>query len=853
MLRIFIGVDNNIINTTQMSKQKLKHIRSAVAGKSPTPEQLDYGVIAVNFNAEEPFLSIKDSNDQIAKFPSEAAIAGVISGQVESVVEEVLPTVVGENYPTKTEVNDEINALSAATDTKLEQKANVSDIPSLDGYATENWVQEQGYLTEHQSLDGYATEQWVTDQHYLTEHQDISGLATKQELSEGLSGKSNTGHTHTVSDITNFPTIPSATSDLNNDSGFITSDYTYSKTESDNKYALKGDVPTDVYTKQETDEAISGATQDMATKTWVGEQGYLTEHQSLADYYTKEQVDSEISGATEGLASEQWVQNQGYLTEHQDISNLATKQEVNDLSGATDTKLALKADISDIPDVSNYFDNAQYDSNTKRINFYHGETIKAYVDATDFIKDGMVDNVDIETLSGSTYLVITFNTESGKEPINIPIADIFNAANYYTKSEVDSVVSGATQDMATQTWVQNQGYLTEHQDISNLATKTDVAELSSATDTKLAGKQNTLIAGEGITISGDTISSTGGGSIGPSILSGYTTVERFESAEEAFAIAIVANTDAIATKQDILIAGEGITISGNTISASGGSITIDPSLDPASPNAVANSAITEAISAKFDASGITDYYTSTEVDNAISAATEGLASETFVTNAVNELSGATDTKLSGKQDTLIAGEGISISGNTISATGGGGGGGMTEDTELLLATAITDLNDRKIDAKDVNARFQKKGSYVTTSAFNTRLADYETALDEQNVEEVTSYALNDLNNRKQDKLIAGDGISISGNTISATGGGGGGSQVQADWSQTDNTAVDYIKNKPTIPTTTSAVTSGSTACVESGAVYTQFDGMQLKKITQADYDLLPTKDSNTLYIITNSN
>ena len=79
--------------------------------------------------------------------------------------------------------------------------------------------------------------------------------------------------------------------------------------------------------------------------------------------------------------------------------------------------------------------------------------------------------------------------------------------------------------------------------------------------------------------------------------------------------------------------------------------------------------------------------------------------------------------------------------------GGGGGGGMTEDDELLLSTALTDLNDRKIDASEVKSNYQKKGDYVTTNTLNTRLAEYETALEEQNVEEVTAYALNDLNNK----------------------------------------------------------------------------------------------------------
>ena len=113
------------------------------------------------------------------------------------------------------------------------------------------------------------------------------------------------------------------------------------------------------------------------------------------------------------------------------------------------------------------------------------------------------------------------------------------------------------------------------------------------------------------------------------------------------------------------------------------------------------------------------------------------------TSTYNTYTAATDTALASKQTTLTASTGISIVDNVISATGGG----MTEDDELLLSTALTDLNDRKIDVSEVKSNYQRKGDYVTTSALNTKLAEYETALDEQNVEEVTAYALNDLNER----------------------------------------------------------------------------------------------------------
>lgn len=80
------------------------------------------------------------------------------------------------------------------------------------------------------------------------------------------------------------------------------------------------------------------------------------------------------------------------------------------------------------------FADASYDSQTKRINFYdNGGNIVSYIDATDFIKDGMVSNVAIS----EGNLVITFNTDAGQEPISIALTDIFNSANYYNKTEVD--------------------------------------------------------------------------------------------------------------------------------------------------------------------------------------------------------------------------------------------------------------------------------------------------------------------------------------------------------------------------------------------------------------------------------
>lgn len=149
------------------------------------------------------------------------------------------------------------------------------------------------------------------------------------------------------------------------------------------------------------------------------------------------------------------------------------------------------------------FDNAAYVSSSHTINFYHGSTVLASIDATDFIKDGMVDSVSIETISGVKYLVITFNTEAGKEDIQIPLSDIFDPDLYYTKTQVDALLSAITAsieelDEVTANAIND---LADHkQDAltagSNITIENNVISA--------AGKN--YLAGNGITISADTIS-----------------------------------------------------------------------------------------------------------------------------------------------------------------------------------------------------------------------------------------------------------------------------------------------------------------------------------------------------------
>ena len=121
---------------------------------------------------------------------------------------------------------------------------------------------------------------------------------------------------------------------------------------------------------------------------------------------------------------------------------------------------------------SNKFDNAVYDSSAKAITFYAEGNVKATIDTTEFVKDGMIESVKIE----NGNLVITFNTESGKEPISIPLSDIFNPDNYYNKSEIDDIVSGLNAaDEAILATVDNVSANIENEAQRAISAETDLA------------------------------------------------------------------------------------------------------------------------------------------------------------------------------------------------------------------------------------------------------------------------------------------------------------------------------------------------------------------------------------------
>lgn len=91
------------------------------------------------------------------------------------------------------------------------------------------------------------------------------------------------------------------------------------------------------------------------------------------------------------------------------------------------------SEVGALSTATTYFDDVEYDSSTKRINFKKNNSVIDYVDATDFIKDGMVSSVTVS----NGNLVVSFNTEAGREDITLALTQIFNPNNYYDKTTAD--------------------------------------------------------------------------------------------------------------------------------------------------------------------------------------------------------------------------------------------------------------------------------------------------------------------------------------------------------------------------------------------------------------------------------
>ena len=233
--------------------------------------------------------------------------------------------------------------------------------PDLTDYATKVWVQQQGYITAS-ALTGYATESWVQQQGYATESW-VTGKGYATETWVEGKGYALAANVYSKTDAdAKFLTVAffnklfkahSATGDvLPNDTDTTITDIealfgfwtkrgisALGKNNSgggggggsstlagldDVQFGTLANGQALVYDSA-SGKWINGTVipdlTDYATKSWVQQQGYLTQHQSLAGYATESWVQQQgyiTASALTGYATETWVEGKGYLTEETD-------------------------------------------------------------------------------------------------------------------------------------------------------------------------------------------------------------------------------------------------------------------------------------------------------------------------------------------------------------------------------------------------------------------------------------------------------------------------------------------------------------------------------------------------------
>ena len=467
------------------------------------------------------------------------------------------------------------------------------------------------------------------------------------------------------------------------------------------------------------------------------------------------------------------------------------------------------------------------------------------IDATAFIKDGMVNEVKIGEptsgeSSGVTCLIVTFNTDAGKEDIEIPLSRIFDSSLYYTKTEVDNVLgSGFTVSAVTSsvTDVFRENELIVASALNDLDGRK--LDASAYTPTDLSGyytrqEVNTMLGNDFIDFSGESFSSVtdiirADETVTAAALndlnerkldaSAYTPSEFTDLLDEKLGYwfsgdSLSSVTDVI-RENEIIVSSAFNDLESRKLDASaytptdlsgyytkqeidedklGSGFTGDNSGTTVTDafntvERVVAAALTDLDDRKLDASAFTesvgDFYTKEKVDDKlgewfsgdtpISSVTEVIREdELAISAALNDLeerkldaSAYTPTDLSGyysKQeiddDKLGSGFTGENSGKTVTQA--------INETEIVVAAALTDLDDRKLDASaytqpDLSAYATKEwieddvlGSGFTTGDYSGKSI---TEVIEEN-ELIIASALNDLDERI---------IEVSGNT----GGGGG--------------------------------------------------------------------------------
>ena len=581
--------------------------------------------------------------------------------------------------------------------------------------------------------------------------------------------------------------------------------------------------------------ALTAIPSEYITETELNEKGYLT---AVPDVYiTEDELSSQLadkvsqSGLNEAIEG---VRNDipTNVSELTNDSGYITLDEVpkQDLSG-----YALK---SDIPDISVKQD---------KLTAGNGISITDNVISLDYEFDlfEVVQTLPTDNISDNkVYLVLDSN--GNEENTYLEYLYVDGKWEELGKFKVNVDLSG----YATEQWVNEQGFLKEHQDISNLATKEE-----------LNTKQDTI---------SDLETIRSGAAKGATAL---------QSVPDTYALK--SEIPDITTKQDKLVSGTNIKSINGTSLLGSGNIVIEASSDnvPTLQTTVKGttnnyvystgtsdkncviSDIRQSISYSEDRVTIRSdrYCWGSTSSNFYSDVTIGSAT----TSKAGFMSASDKTKLDGidlstKQDTLVSGTNIkTINGTSLLGSGDitiEGGSGNVDLSDYYTKTETNALVNPKISqvtltqaAYDALETKEDNVLYVISDAedFKFKTINGEQIIGEGNIEvaanvDLSDYATKEELNAKQDTITDLETI--------RSGASKGATALQ---SVPDTYALKT--DIPDITTKQDKLVSGTNIKTVNGNSLLGSGNIEVAKEwigTQAEYDALETKDNNTTYYIT---
>ena len=257
---------------------------------------------------------------------------------------------------------------------------------------------------------------------------------------------------------------------------------------------------------------LSGTTYDIIDATAV---------HSLDGYWTTGETTAAITAATNALAES--IAEQGYQTSG-DVQNAisgkadttAVTQSINEaVSGKLDTSIFQTYSGNNETVLASKFAGATWNSTDKKIYFYDNAsatgTALAYIDGTDFVKDGFLQSVTIDNkvISGESVpcLVFIWNTDAGIQETDIPLSGIFDPTNYVdvpTFTAYTAATDTAIGGKASQSNLDSlSGTVTAH-------TSDSTIHVTSSDKTTWNGKQDALVSGTNIkTINNESVLGSG--------------------------------------------------------------------------------------------------------------------------------------------------------------------------------------------------------------------------------------------------------------------------------------------------------------------------------------------------------